>query len=92
MTQIQHNLRNQELQELNYKLPYLLFSSGVIKYMETFNIYEKLPIPRNKCFIGQKTGTIVNTGKEPAYFQESISGIKYLFWNYEFELSTKPQK
>lgn len=33
MTQIQHNLRNQELQELNYKLPYLLFSSGVIKYM-----------------------------------------------------------
>lgn len=53
---------------------------------ESLKIYEKLPIPKENCFIGIKTGRIINTGKEPAYFEESKTKIKYLFWNYEFEL------
>lgn len=52
MIQAQHSQMNQELQELNYKLPYLLFSSGVIKYMkvvsfETWKMLNKNIAPQS---------------------------------------------
>lgn len=52
----------------------------------TLKVYERLPIPKEKCLIGVKTGIIHNTGNEPAFFKENITGIIYPFWNYEFEL------
>ena len=51
---------------------------------ETFKIYEKLPIPHEKCFLGERTGIFINDGKQPGFFKESITGIIYPMWNYEF--------
>lgn len=51
--------------------------------METLYIYEKLPIPKEKRFIGIKTGTIVNNGSTPGYFIEQGTGVIYEMYHYE---------